>query len=461
MTINKIWESPKAAVADIVDGASVAISGFGVAHRFPSSLIVALKELGARGLCIVSNSLGDGPFRAQALVENHQVNRMIVSFSARPGGRSAAEEQIEAGEIEVELVPQGTLVERLRAGGAGIPAFYTRTGVGTEIAQGKEVREFGGVSYILEHGLRVDYSFIRAYRADRFGNLQFRGASRNFNPAFAKGADVVIAEVDEVLNDGAIPPEDVGLPGIFVTRVVRQDTNVPAEGAKARPGREADRPRLYNDKPAWTRLQLAEVAAQLLPEPSYVNLGIGMPTLISNFLIGRDVVLHAENGVLSYGELASADDFDPDIYNAGSQFVNLQPGASFFDSVTSFEIARSGKLSYVVLGAYQVDEEANLANWSTPDMVGGGIGGAMDLVAGGAKVMILMEHTDSKGRAKLVKHCSYPLTGLCCVDVIVTDLCVLRRNDSRFTLERVAPGFGAKEVADLTEMEFDLTPIDG
>lgn len=453
MAIDKTWESPAAAVRDIPDGASIAISGFGVTHRFPSSLIVALREQGAKRLCIVSNSLGVGPFRPQALVENHQVAKLIVAFTARPGERSAAEDQIAAGDIEVELVPQGTLVERLRAGGAGIGAFYTKTGVGTAIAQGKETRLIDGATHILERALVVDYAFLRAFRADRFGNLQFRGASRNFNPAFAKGARIVVAEVDEIVDE--IAPEDVGLPGIFVDRVTQQDVDVEVESPAIRVRREVDRAKVYNDKPAWSRLQVAEVAASLLPEPSYVNLGIGMPTLISNYLKDRDVILHAENGVLSYGEQATLDDFDPDIYNAGSQFVYLQKGASFFDSVTSFEIARSKRLSYVVLGAFQVDEVGNLANWSTPEMVGGGIGGAMDLVSGGAQVMILMEHTDSKGRAKLVRRCTYPLTGVACVDVIVTDLCVLRRIDGRFHITQVAPGFTPQEVAQLSEMEME------
>lgn len=451
MAVDKVWASPEAAVADVPDGASVAIAGFGLTHSFPSSLTVALREQGAKELCIVANSLGEGPFRSNTLVENHQVNRLIVSFSARAGGpMSAADKQIAAGEIDVELVPQGTLVERLRAGGAGIGAFFTRTGVGTAIAEGKEVRSFDGVDHVLEKALKVDYAFIRAHRGDRYGNLTFRGVGRNFMPAFAKAARVTVAEVDEIVD--AIDPEEVGLPGIFVSRVVKATAAVPMDFPTPRPGSEGDRARLYNGKPGWTREQVAEVAASLLPEPSYVNLGLGMPTSISNYIAGRDIVLHAENGFIGYGALATPDDYDPALYNAGGQYVHTGPGASFSESVTAFEMVRGGKVDVVALGAYEVDEQANMANWRSPEMVGGAIGGAMDLVAGGATVMILMSHLDSAGRPKLVSRCSYPLTGARCVDIVVTDLGVFRWTGERFAMDRVAPGFSASEVAELTEM---------
>jgi 3-oxoacid CoA-transferase len=456
MAINKIYVSPRAAVADIPDGATVSIAGFGMVHSFPSSLTVALREQGAKELCIVANSLGSGPYRSNTLIENHQVNRLIVSFSARAGeGTSAAEEQIAAGLIDVELVPQGTLVERLRAGGAGIGAFFTRTGVGTAIAEGKETRVIDGVEHVLEHGLKVDYSLIRADRADRFGNLQFRGVGRNFMPSFAKGARVVIAEVDEVI-DGEIDPEDVGLPGIFVDRVVRQTLDVPIDFPARREGRTGSSAREYNGRRGWTRDQMAETAAALIPEPSYVNLGLGIPTLISNYVQGRDIVLHSENGVLGYGQLAEPDNFEPSLYNAGSQYVTLRRGSSFFDSVTSFEMIRGGRVDAVVLGAFQVDGQANLANWSSPGMVGGGIGGAMDLVAGGRTVIVLMTHLDAQGRPKLVATADYPLTGRGVVDIVVTDLGVFRWGGTRFRLEAVAPGFGFDEVAALTELAIEL-----
>jgi 3-oxoacid CoA-transferase len=453
--VDKVVASPEEAIRDLADGSSIAIAGFGLAHRFPSSLLAAVRDKGAKDLCLVCNSLGAADeLRAQMLVDNGQVTRLIVSFSARPGMRSRAEELIAAGDVSVELVPQGTLVERMRAGGAGLAAIYTPTGVGTPIADGKELRYFDGKAYILERALRVDYAFLRAFRADRIGNLQFRGGSQNFNPSFAKAARVAIAEAEEIVDVGEIPPDRVGLPGVFVSRVVRSTIALRVEDLQpTRRSRPSDVPRAYNGKAALSRAAIARRAAQLLPDGSVVNLGTGMPTLVSNELAGRDVTLHAENGVLGYGELVGGDDVDPDVYNAGGQFVSLRPGAAFFDSVTSFEIARSGRLDAVILGAYQVDQHGNLANWSTPDQVGGGIGGAMDLVAGANTVIVMMEHRDSRDRPKLVRACTYPLTGVGCVDVVLTDLALIRRRDGAFVLEEVAPGFSVDEVLRLTEMD--------
>jgi 3-oxoacid CoA-transferase len=201
---------------------------------------------------------------------------------------------------------------------------------------------------------------------------------------------------------------------------------------------------------------MAERAAALLPEPSYVNLGLGIPTYMSTYLVGRDVVLHGENGILGYGEIMADESVYPDVFNAGGQPVSAAPGISFFDSVTAFEMVRSGRVHVVALGAYQVDQECSFASWSTPDMVGGGIGGSMDLVAGGTTVMVLMEHRDSRDRAKLVRRCTYPLTGRACVGVVVTDLAVLRRRDAAFVLEAVAPGFTAEEVLALTDIEVEV-----
>lgn len=453
-TVDKVFASANAAIADIGEGSSIAVAGFSVGHGFPSSLLVALRDKGTRDLCIVCNSLGGpGQLRALILVENKQVSKLIASFSARPGVPTVAEHQIAVGELELELVPQGTLVERLRAGGAGIAAFYTRTGIGTEIASGKEIRTFNGQPYLLEHGIRVDFAFLRAFRADRVGNLQFRGGNENFNPSFAKAARVAIAEVDEIVEVGEISPEQIGLPGIFVSRVVQRTVKSETTRIVANSRRSGETARTYNGKPALPRKDIARRAAILLGGRRYVNLGVGIPTLLSSYLGGNQTMLHAENGILGYRSLHDGESVDQDYFNAGGEFVGIVPGASFFDSITSFEMARSNRLDVVVLGAYQVDEQANFANWSTPEMVGGGIGGAMDLVAGDSSLIIVMEHLDGKGRPKLVKECSYPLTAEHRVEIVVTDLALLRWTGEYFLLEEVAEGFDVDEVRDLMEMK--------
>jgi 3-oxoacid CoA-transferase len=459
--MNKVYATPEQAIADIPDGATIAIAGFGVAHRFANSLIVALRDKGTKELCLVCNSLGDpGATRGQILAESKQVKKLVAAFSVRPGTPTASEEQIAAGEMAVELVPQGILVERCRAGGAGIPAFYSPTSVGTALTEGREIRDFDGKPHVLEHAIHVDYAFLRGYRADRLGNVQFRGGSQNFNPSFAKAARVAIVEVDEIVEPGGIPPELINLPGIFVSRVVKT-TQVGDGKAWRRPERRpSDQPRLYNGKPALTRAGIAKRAAALVKDGTYVNLGVGIPTMVSNYLQNRDVILHAENGVLGYGEMVSTEnEIDPDIYNAAGQFVSLKPGASFFDSVTSFEMARGGRIDTVILGAYEVDQTGSVANWSTADAKRGGIGGAMDLLSGKGDLIIVMEHADSKGRPKLRRECTYPLTGKGCVTYVVTDLALLHWQDGRFVLQEVAPGFTAREVQELTEMEVTAAPV--
>jgi len=447
--------SPEAALEDLHDGASIAVSGFGTSYGFACSLLVAARDRGVKNLTLVSNGLGAvGQLRGMLLVASGQVSKLIVSFSSRPGMRTPADDLIESGDIEVELVPQGTLVERMRAAGAGIPAFYTPTGVGTPIAEGKEVRYFNGKPYILEQALPVDYAFLKAYRGDRLGNIEMRGSSRNFNPAFAKAAKHAVVEVDEIVDVGAIDPERVGLPAILVDRVVQK--TVEPDQAQLAPRRPADKARMYNDKPSWTRHEMARRTAALLPEYSYVNLGTGIPTLVSNYITGRDITLHGENGILGYGRMVQGDEIDYDVFNASGQFVEPMPGVSYFDSVASFEMARSGKLHAVVLGAYQVDQAGNLANFSVGDPRLGGIGGAMDLVAGKQLLIIMMEHRDSQGRPKLVRQTQYPLTGVNCVDVVVTDLAVLRRVDGSFVVEDIAEGFTFDEVQALTDMELKI-----
>src|ERR1700716_1214695 len=441
--MNKICASPEEALADLHDGASIAVSGFGTSYGFACSLLVAARDKGVRNLTLVSNGLGAvGQLRGMLLVASGQCSRLIVSFSSRPGMRTPADDLIETGDIEVELVPQGTLVERMRAAGAGIPAFYTPTGVGTSIADGKEVRYFNGKPHILEQALAVDYALLRGYRADRLGNVEMRGSSRNFVPAFAKAAKIAIVEVDEIVDVGEIPAERIGLPGILVTRVVKK-TVEPDLGGPA-PRRAADKPREYNGKPSWTRHEMAEKTAALLAEGSYVNLGTGIPTLVSNYIEGRDITLHGENGILGYGQMVQGDQIDHDVFNASGQYVSALPGTSYFDSVTSFEMARSGKLNTFILGDPRL----------------GGIGGAMDLIAGKRTLIVMMEHRDSQGRPKLVRKTEYPLTGVACVDVVVTDLAILRRIDGEFVIDEVAQGFTAEEVRALTDMNVKI-PMGG
>lgn len=214
---NKVYNSTKAALDGVVqDGHTLAVGGFGLCG-IPEALIAALKETGAKNLTCISNNAGVDGFGLGLLLETKQIKKMISSYV---GENKEFERQYLSGELEVELTPQGTLAEKLRAGGAGIPAFYTATGVGTVIAEGKDVREFNGKSYILEESLTADVALVKAYKADKAGNLIFRKTAQNFNPVCAMAGKVTIAEVEEIVEIGALDPDEIHLPGIYVNRIV-------------------------------------------------------------------------------------------------------------------------------------------------------------------------------------------------------------------------------------------------
>jgi len=216
--IDKKIASVAQAVADIFDGATVMIGGFGEAGS-PIELIHALIDLGAKDLTVVNNNTGSGHVGLAALIENHQVARMVCSYP-RTANSTVFPDLYRRGEIELELVPQGTLAERIRAGGAGVPAFYTATSVGTPLGEGKEVRSFDGRDYVLETALKADFALLKCARADRYGNLVFNKTARNFGPIMAMAADTTIVQTGALVELGEIDPEVVVTPGIFVNRVV-------------------------------------------------------------------------------------------------------------------------------------------------------------------------------------------------------------------------------------------------
>ena len=218
-----VYETPDEALEGIVDGARVMAGGFASAGT-PTNLILALKRRGTRDLTVIANNIGLGD-RLDDLCENRQVAKVIATFAVRASSTRPThfETQYRAGEVGLELVPQGTFVERVRAGGAGIGGFLTRTGVGTQVAEGKEALEWEGEEWLLERPIRADVALLKAHRADRLGNLSYRLAGRNFNPVMATAADLVIAEVEEFVETGELPPEDVHTPAVYVDRVVRCD----------------------------------------------------------------------------------------------------------------------------------------------------------------------------------------------------------------------------------------------
>lgn len=215
--INKVVKNADEAVKDIPDNAIIMMGGFGLCG-IPENCIQALLHKGVKGLTFISNNAGVDDFGIGLLLKTRQVKKMISSYV---GENAEFERQLLSGELEVELIPQGTLAERIRAGGAGIPAFFTPAGYGTEVAEGKEVRDFDGKKYLMERWLRADYSIVKAWRGDTAGNLVYRGTARNFNPMMASAGKITIAEVEELVEPGELDPNCIHTPGIFVQRIFK------------------------------------------------------------------------------------------------------------------------------------------------------------------------------------------------------------------------------------------------
>jgi len=218
--MNKVFTNADAAVADVPDGASIMVGGFGLCG-IPENLIEAVRRKGTKNLTVISNNAGVNNFGLGRLLETRQISKVIGTYV---GENKLLEDLALRGEVELQLIPQGTFSERMRAGGAGIAGFYTPTGVGTMVAEGKEVREFDGRPYLLERGLTADYAFVKAWKGDRWGNLVYRRTARNFNPVMATAARVTIAEVEELLQLGELDPNCVVTPGVYVKRIF-QGTN--------------------------------------------------------------------------------------------------------------------------------------------------------------------------------------------------------------------------------------------
>ena len=215
--MNKLYPSATEALAGLLsDGQTLAVGGFGLCG-IPEALIAALRDSGAKGLTVISNNAGVDGFGLGQLLTTRQIRKMISSYV---GENKEFERQFLAGELALEFTPQGTLAEKLRAGGAGIPAFFTKTGVGTVVAEGKELREFDGETYVMERALKADVSLVKAWKADKSGNLVFRKTARNFNPMIAAAGKVCVAEVEELVETGALDPDQIHTPGIYVDRIV-------------------------------------------------------------------------------------------------------------------------------------------------------------------------------------------------------------------------------------------------
>lgn len=428
----------------VQNGDVLMAGGFGMTGN-PVHLLHALAESGVSGLTYIGNNVGEVGLGGGRLLRNGQLARAIGSFfTSNPEAVAAAQ----AGRLQVELLPQGTLAEAIRAGGAGIGGFYTPTAHGTVIAGSSDVRVIDGRPQVFVPALRANVAFLRAWRADTAGNLVYRMTEQNFNRAMATAAELVVAEVERIVPVGELDPNQIHTPGLYVDYLVEAHTTLEELGSSASVeagGQKSDASRLNMARRALAELRRGEV----------VNLGVGIPTLVAELIGPEDgIILHSENGMLGVGPAPREGGALDYPVNAGKIPVTALPGSSYFDSSDSFAMIRGGHVDTAIMGGLEVDERGNLANWAVPGKPLLGVGGAMDLASGARRLIVMMTHTSPRGAPKLVEECSLPLTARGVVDLVITDLAVFQFREGRLMLIELMPGVSLDEVREKTAAKF-------
>lgn len=401
---SKVIDSVQEALQDLdLHGATVAVGGFGLGGN-PETLLAALaKSDNASDLTVTSLTGGVDGKGIGLLLEANKVKRLISSYV---GENKHLEQAFFGGDLEVELTPQGTIAARLHAAGAGMPAFYTPTGAGTIYAQGgipirykkgepgvvelaseaRETRVFGegsdGVEYVMEYAMNTDLALVKAYKADTNGNLMFRGTSQNANPECAMSGKMCVVEAEHIVEAGALSPDEIHLPGVYVNRVIPAALNK----------KSIERLRLQDTSSKsggvvkGGRGRIMRRAAKEFKNGMYVNLGIGIPTMASNYIPeGVTISLQAENGLMGIGPYPSSEaEADADYINAGKETITARAGACAFSSFNSFNMIRGGHIDLTILGGLQCSAEGDLASWIVPGKILKGMGGTSANIQSGS-----------------------------------------------------------------------------
>ena len=448
--MKKVYPSAAEAMDGLVkDGMMLMAGGFGLCG-VPEALIDAVRRSGAKNLTFVSNNAGVDGIGLGVLLETGQIAKMISSYV---GENKIFAQMYLSGKLELEFNPQGTLAERIRAGGAGIPAFFTKTGVGTIVSEGKEVREFHGEQYVMETGLVADVSLVHAWKGDTEGNLVYRKTARNFNPNMATAGKITVAEVEHLVPAGELDPDQIITPGHLRAahrpRARRAEAHRATHRAQARLKSETAMP--------WTRDQMAARAARELRDGFYVNLGIGIPTLVSNYIPeGMSVQLQSENGMLGMGPFPFEGEEDPDLINAGKQTVTALPTTSYFlqRRFLRDDPRRPYRPRHSRRDAGLRDRRSRQLDDPRQDGQGHGRG---DGPRRRRQAHRRGDGALGQGRPEAAASCNLPLTGAKVVDLVVTDLAVFtvdKHGREGMALIELAPGVTLEEVAAKTEATY-------
>ncbi|KPI86166.1 succinyl-coa:3-ketoacid-coenzyme a transferase- like protein [Leptomonas seymouri] len=469
----------KEAMADIRDNATIAVGGFGYAG-VPFELLAELNRLKRKDLTIIMASMSGEDCGIGPLARDGQLKKAITAYM---GENRVFSDCFHSGKFEVELCPMGSLASRLESGGTGICGFYTSTGYGTAVANGtvpqrfaadgsgnvevyaapRETRFVDGKWCVFETALHADVALVRARRADRRGNLMFHGTARNMNISAAKAGKLCIAQVEEVVECGELDPDEIHMTGAYVDRLVvvpdalyKFEFLVTSEGPC---NTKVD----HND----AKHRIARRAALEVQDGMVINLGIGAPTLVTPYIRpNADVLLMAGNGLLGVGPFPrKAEDADADILNASKQTVTVDRagGAKFMDLVESMGFVRGGNVDMAIMGTMEVGDNGDLANWMVPGGRFSGMGGGMELVQSGCKVIIVTTHTNKDGSPKILHRCRCPITAAGVVDKIITELAVFDvvktgRGFNYLVLTEIADGVTVEEVKAKTEGDFRISP---
>lgn len=435
------------------DGTSIMLGGFYTFGR-AETLMFEVFNKGFKNLSVITNDTSTPAFpdenieagSVDTLLLNGRISELTISYKGPfKAVNDYVEKSVKEGKLKVNYVPQGTLIKRIRSAGEGVYGFYTNVGVGTEIGKGKKKKVIDGIEVILEKPLKASVGFVKAYISDRFGNLVYRATERNLNPMIATACDYVVAEAD-IIREEPIGPHLVHTPGNYINAIVQ--SSIEPKG-RFRPESNIDK----------KTERIAKRAALELKDGYVVNLGVGIPTAVANYL-PKDirVFLQSENGILGMGRAAKKGEEIGGVIDAGRNYVLLEPFASFFDSAASFGMINGGHVDVAILGALEVDQHGSLANWKIPGKMTPGVGGGMDLATNARKLIIVTEHQRNE-KSKIKKKCSLPLTAYKKVDTIITDMAVMKVVKEGLLLKEIAEDCSIEDVVKATDAELIVKDV--